>query len=201
MPVISQLAAAVFDRDNVLFYLVVAVTGLILVLASHSAFTAFPALASILATDGFLPRQLRTRGDRLSFSNGVLALAGAALLLILVFRADVTQLIQLYVVGVFVSFTFSQLGMIKHFSRLIRSTPNRRLRRKMMRSRLINLIGFILTATVLVVVLVSKFVFGAWIAVAGIFLLGLAMYSINRHYQQVARELAVDETGHRGCTR
>ena len=195
MPVISQLAAAVFDRDNVLFYLVVAVTGLILVLASHSAFTAFPALASILATDGFLPRQLRTRGDRLSFSNGVLALAGAALLLILVFRADVTQLIQLYVVGVFVSFTFSQLGMIKHFSRLIRSTPNRRLRRKMMRSRLINLIGFILTATVLVVVLVSKFVFGAWIAVAGIFLLGLAMYSINRHYQQVARELAVDETG------
>lgn len=192
-PVISQLAATVFDRGNVLFYLVLAATGLILVLASHSAFTAFPSLASILATDGFLPRQLRTRGDRLSYSNGVMALAGAALVLILIFEADVTELIQLYVVGVFVSFTFSQLGMIKHFSRQIRSTPHKPVRRRMARSRVINLIGFIMTATVLVVVLVSKFVFGAWIAVAGILILALIMYSIHRHYEQVAQELAVDE--------
>jgi amino acid transporter len=191
-PVLSQLAETVFGGGALLFYLMVAATAAILVLASHSAFNAFPQLASILATDGFLPRQLRTRGDRLSFSNGVLALAAAAVVLVLIFNADVTRLIPLYVIGVIVSFTCSQLGMIRHWSREIRATPHRPVRRRMVRSRLINLVGFILTVTVLVVVLVSKFIFGAWLAVLGIVVLWLIMHSINRHYVQVARELALD---------
>jgi amino acid transporter len=192
MPVLSQLAGAVFGAGHPLFYLVLVATVLVLVLAGHTAFGSFPALASILARDGFLPRQLRTRGDRLSYSNGVLTLAGAALVLVLVFRADVTRLIQLYVVGVFISFTVSQLGMIRHWGRQMRATPHRRVRYRMGRSRLVNLVGFLLTATMLVVVLASKFIFGAWLVLLGIGLLSLAMYSISRHYERLGRELAVD---------
>jgi amino acid transporter len=192
MPVLSQLAGTVFSPGHPLFYLVMAATVLVLVLAGHMAFGSFPALASILATDGFLPRQLRTRGDRLGYSNGVLTLAGAALVLVLLFGADVTRLIQLYVVGVFVSFTVSQLGMIRHWGRLMRATPHRRVRYRMGRSRLVNLVGFVLTATMLVVVLASKFIFGAWLVVLGVAVLSLGMYSINRHYERLGRELAVD---------
>ncbi|WP_312856808.1 APC family permease [Arthrobacter mobilis] len=192
MPVLSQLAGTVFGAGHPLFYLVMAATVLVLALAAHMAFGSFPTLASILATDGFLPRQLRTRGDRLGYSNGILTLAGAALVLVLLFRADVTQLIQLYVVGVFVSFTISQLGMIRHWGRQLRATGHRRVRHRMARSRMVNLIGFALTATMLVVVLASKFIFGAWLVVLGIVALSLVMYSINRHYERLARELAVD---------
>ena len=97
-----------------------AATGVILVLAANTAFNGFPVLASILARDGYLPRQLHTRGDRLAFSNGIIILAGFAIVLIVAFNAEVTRLIQLYIVGVFVSFTISQTGMVRHWTRLLR---------------------------------------------------------------------------------
>ena len=115
----SPRASSTTSRSR--FYLVAAATGVILVLAANTAFNGFPVLASILARDGYLPRQLHTRGDRLAFSNGILLLAGFAILLIYAFDAQVTRLIQLYIVGVFVSFTVSQTGMIRHWTRLLRT--------------------------------------------------------------------------------
>ena len=100
-------------------------TGLILVLAANTAFNGFPVLGSILAQDGYLPRQLHTRGDRLAYSNGIVLLAVFAMLLIFAFNAEVTRLIQLYIVGVFISFTLSQTGMVRHWTRLLRTETDR----------------------------------------------------------------------------
>ncbi len=192
-PAISQIAATVFGNGSIPFIIIVAATGVILVFASNTAFNGFPVLASILAQDGFLPRQLRTRGDRLAFSNGVLALAAGSLVLIIAFNADVTKLIQLYIVGVFISFTSSQLGMIRHWTRELRRVKDKSVRRHMMRSRVINTMGFLMTLTVLTIVLVTKFEQGAWIALLAMFVLFLIMWSIRAHYDNVAKELAVDE--------
>lgn len=192
-PVVSQLARTVFTAGSPAFYLVVAATALILMLAGHAAFNAFPVLASILATDGYLPRQLRTRGDRLTFSNGILALGLGAVVLILLFRADVTALVQLYIVGVFVSFTGGQLGLIRHWNRELRSTVGKQNRWRIHKSRAINTLGFALTAAVLVVILITKFEYGAWIAVLAMAVLFGLMRSIKRHYDSVASELAIDD--------
>lgn len=193
-PVLSQLASTIFSAGSLPFYLVVGATALILVLAGHASFNGFPVLASVLAKDGYLPRQLRTRGDRLTFSNGILALGAAAVLLIVVFRADVTQLVQLYIVGVFVSFTVSQLALIRHWTRELRSTVDKQLRWRMNKSRAINTAGFLLTSAVLAVVLVTKFEYGAWVAVLAMAVLFAIMLSIKRHYDEVARELAIDDS-------
>ena len=114
---IAQIAAAVFDNFPPGFYFVVIVTGVILVLAANTAFNGFPVLGSILASDGYAPRALGSRGDRLAYSNGIVFLAVMAIVLIVAFDAEVTRLIQLYIVGVFVSFNLSQLGMIRHWTR------------------------------------------------------------------------------------
>ena len=144
--VIAQVGRAVFGDSSPLFYVLQFVTALILVLAANTAFNGFPVLASILARDGYLPRQLHTRGDRLAFSNGILLLSGFAILLIVVFQASPTRLIQLYIIGVFVSFVCSQTGMIRHWNRLLRTTTDRAVRRHMIRSRTINTIGACFTA-------------------------------------------------------
>jgi hypothetical protein len=162
------------------------------VLAANTAFNGFPVLASILARDGYLPRQLRTRGDRLAFSNGILLLSGFAILLIVVFQASPTRLIQLYIIGVFVSFTCSQTGMIRHWNRLLRTTTDRGARRHMLRSRTINTIGACFTGVVLVIVLVSKFASGAWIVVVAMPVIWLTMRGVFRHYKSVATELEPD---------
>jgi amino acid transporter len=192
-PVISQLAETVFGNGSIPFYIVVAATGLILVFASNTAFNGFPVLASILAKDGFLPRQMRTRGDRLAFSNGIIALGLGALVLIFVFDADVTRLIQLYIVGVFVSFTASQLGMIRHWTAKLRTERIPEARHRMQRSRAINAVGFGMTALVLLIVLVTKFTHGAWIALLAMGGLYLMMFTIRAHYDSVARELSVED--------
>ena len=175
------------------FYVVSFVTGLILVLACNTAFNGFPVLGSILAQDRYLPRQLHTRGDRLAFSNGIVFLAVVALVLIVAFQADVGALIQLYIVGVFVSFTFSQLGMIRHWNKLLRTERDGRERRRMRRSQTINGIGFCFTAVVLVIVLITKFLAGAWIAIVAMGIIYVTMRAIHRHYDRVAREIAADE--------
>ena len=190
-PVISQLSSAVFHGWGFMTTAVAVVTGLILVLAANTAFNGFPVLGSILARDGFLPRQLHTRGDRLAFSNGILALAGGAIVLIWAFDAQVTRLIQLYIVGVFVSFTLSQLGMTRHWTRELRTEPDPALRRRMRRSRVISAFGFVMTATVLAIVLVTKFVRGAWIAILAMAFVFVLMRAIRRHYDRVAAELAL----------
>jgi amino acid transporter len=192
-PAISQIAQTVFGAGSIPFYIVVAATGVILVFASNTAFNGFPVLGSILAQDGYLPRQLRTRGDRLAFSNGVLALAAGALVLIISFDADVTKLIQLYIVGVFISFTLSQLGMIRHWGRELKLAKDPAAKLRMIKSRTINTVGFGMTSLVLVIVLITKFQQGAWIALLAMFVLFLIMWSIRAHYDNVARELAVDE--------
>ena len=190
--VIAQLAEALYGTTP-LFYFTIACTGLILVLAANTAFNGFPVLGSILARDGWLPRQLDHRGDRLAYSNGIVVLALAAVALIVAFDAEVTKLIQLYIVGVFVSFTLSQLGMIRHWNRLLSDETDPASRSQMRRSRVVNAIGLAMTGTVLVIVLITKFLAGAWIAIATMVVLFVIMRSIRRHYRDVSTELEIDD--------
>ncbi len=192
-PLISQIASGVFDGFPPGFYFVVSITGVILVLAANTAFNGFPVLGSILAQDGLLPRALGSRGDRLAYSNGILFLALMSMALIWVFDAETTRLIQLYIVGVFVSFNLSQLGMIRHWTRHLKTERDPAERRRMLRSRAINTFGLGMTAVVLVIVLVTKFLAGAWIAILAMLVFFAIMQGIHRHYRNVALELAADE--------
>lgn len=192
-PLIAQLSQAVFSGFGPAVAVVAVVTGLILVLAANTAFNGFPVLGSILARDGYLPRQLHTRGDRLAFSNGIISLALGAVVLIWAFDAQVTRLIHLYIVGVFVSFTLSQLGMVRHWNRELRTEPDTAARTRMKRSRAINAVGLGLTGVVLVVVLVTKFTRGAWIALLAMACIFVVMQAIRRHYALVSEELALGD--------
>ncbi|MFB9369313.1 APC family permease [Kitasatospora sp. NPDC001664] len=189
---LAQISEAVFSNFTPGFYFIAAVTGLILVLAANTAFNGFPVLGSILAQDRYLPRQLHTRGDRLAFSNGIILLAGAAILFIVAFDADPTRLIQLYIVGVFVSFNMSQSGMIRHWTRLLRVEKDPKKRSHMQRSRAINAFGLVMTMAVLIVVLATK-ISHAWIAIAAMVVLFVMMKAIRRHYDRVSRELVAAE--------
>ncbi|MGW2112470.1 APC family permease [Streptomyces sp. NPDC001948] len=193
-PVITQVAEAVFGNGSFLFIVLAAATALVLFLAANTAYNGFPVLGSILAQDRYLPRQLHTRGDRLAFSNGIVLLAGAAALLVVIYGADSTRLIQLYIVGVFVSFTLSQTGMVRHWNRHLRTERDADKRRHMIRSRAINAFGAFLTGLVLVVVLVTKFTHGAWVALLGMCIFFATMTAIRKHYDRVAEEIAADET-------
>ena len=192
-PAISQMAEALFHGFPPGFYFVGAVTGVILVLAANTAFNGFPVLGSILAQDGYAPRALASRGDRLAYSNGIVFLAIMAIILIQAFNAETTQLIQLYIVGVFVSFNLSQLGMIRHWTRHLLSETDPAARRRMHRSRLINTVGLSFTAVVLVIVLITKFLAGAWITILAMIIFFVIMRGIHSHYERVAEELAADE--------
>jgi len=190
--IMGQLAGTVFDGFPPGFFLVIAMTMVILFLAANTAFNGFPVLGSILAKDGYLPRALYTRGDRLAYSNGIILLAASAIGLVLAFNASVTALIQLYVVGVFVSFTVSQLGMLRHWTRHLRTETDPGLRAHMKRSRVINAIGLTCTGTVLIIVLASKLLYGAYLAILAMALLFGLMLAIARHYDKVSRETALD---------
>lgn len=189
--VIVQIAQASFGSFTLGTLIIAAATALILVLAANTAYNGFPVLASILANDRFLPRQLHNRGDRLAFSNGILFLAATAIIMVYAFDASVTRLIQLYILGVFTSFTLGQLGMIKHWTRNIKNTTDKDLISKMKRSRIINSIGFVMTGTVLVIVLVTKFTHGAWMVVVAIPLLMAMMSAIYVYYRKVNDELTL----------
>jgi amino acid transporter len=190
---VAQLANAVFGSFFPGTYYLLFFTGLILVLAANTAFNGFPVLGSILAQDRFLPRQLHTRGDRLAFSNGILFLAGFAIVLVLAFEAEVTRLIQLYIVGVFVSFVLSQSGMIRHWNRHLRSETDPAARRRMRRAQVINSFGLFMTSSVLVIVLITKFTSGAWIAIAAMAAIFVLMTAIRKHYDRVAEELRTQD--------
>jgi len=188
--VIAQLGEAVFGSSSAGFYLLQAFTAAILVLAANTAFNGFPILASILGQDGYLPRQFARRGDRLVFSNGIVLLGLLAAGLIAAFGASTTRLIQLYIIGVFVSFTLSQAGMVRHWGRRLATERDRPVRRHLHRSRAVNLAGATATAVVLVVVLVTKFSHGAWLVTLAIPALYALMTGVHRHYDRVARDLA-----------
>ena len=184
--VVAQIAHAVFG-GGFFFYVVQIFTTAILVLAANTSYQDFPRLSAILARDRFLPRQFANRGDRLVFSNGVVVLTALACLLIVVFNADLTRLIQLYVVGVFTSFTLSQTGMVRHWLKEKRKGPNAG--RGWRRSIVINGIGATATLVVLVVVTYTKFKHGAWIVIAAMPFIVMMFLSIHRHYEAVLREL------------
>jgi amino acid transporter len=187
--VIAQIAGAVFGNSSIGFFAVQAFTAAILVLAANTAFNGFPILASILGQDGFLPRQFARRGDRLVFSNGIVILAILAVALVWAFDASTTRLIQLYIIGVFVSFTLSQAGMVRHWLTLVARTPQPAERHRIRRALAINAVGAATTALVLVIVLITKFTHGAWIVVIAMPLVFLVMTGIRSHYDSVAIEL------------
>lgn len=192
--VIAQVAGAVFGVDSVLFFVVQAGAALILLLAANTAFNGFPMLGSLLAQRRYLPRQLHTRGDRLAHSNGIVLLGLVAIALIAAFAGSVTALIQLYIIGVFTSFTLSQIGMVRHWNHLL-AEAGATDRARYHRSRLVNAVGAALTATVLVVVLITKFTHGAYLVVIAIPLLYFLMRAIHRHYRDVRRELEPERDG------
>ena len=193
--VIAQIAAAVFGSGSIAFYAVQAFTAAILVLAANTAFNGFPILASLLGEDGFLPRQFARRGDRLVFSNGIVILAVLAMALIWAFDASTTRLIQLYIIGVFVSFTLSQAGMVRHWLELMTRARQQSERGRIRRSLAINAVGAATTALVLAIVLVTKFTHGAWIVVIAMPLVFALMTAIRRHYDRVTIELRPGPAG------
>mgnify|MGYP001042940898 CR=1 FL=1 len=181
--VVSQIARAVLG-ESWLYYLVQFGTALILFLAANTAYAGFPRLASILARDRYLPRQLANLGDRLVFANGILLLGAAAVLLTVTFRADTHSLIPLYMIGVFVTFTLSQTGMVRRW--VTQRPPAWKVRMP------ISAVGAVVTGVVTVVVAVAKFAEGAWISLALMPALVLLMQAIHRHYEDLKQQLSLE---------
>ena len=184
--VVAQIAIGIFGNGSVGFFVVQFFTAAILILAANTAYQDFPRLASILGRDGYMPSQFVNRGDRLVFSNGVIVLGFLACLFIYVFDADLNTLIHFYVVGVFTSFTLSQSGMVKHW--IVEGRKGAAAMRGWRRSIVINFIGAITTAVVLVVVIISKFAEGAWLSMLIVALLVPMFLGIHRHYAWVREQ-------------
>ncbi|MFL5805858.1 MAG: APC family permease [Roseiflexaceae bacterium] len=182
--VVSQIASRVIGTGPFFFVLQVA-TALILVLAANTSYADFPRLASLLSRDRFLPRQFSSRGDRLVFSNGILALGVFAALLVLLFNAREQAMLPLYAIGVFISFTLSQFGMVRHWLRV--HEPG------WQRSVVINAIGAVLTGVVLIVIVTTKFAHGAWAVLVLLPILVLLFRSVHQHYIDVAHQLSLEK--------
>ena len=179
--VVSMLARNAFGR-NMLYYNIQASTALILFLAVNTSYQDFPRLSSILARDGFMPRQMANRGDKLVFSNGIIILAGLSIVLLVAFRGETHSLIPLYAVGVFLSFTLSQSGMVRHWLKEKHPIPHH---------IALNGLGALTTGVVTVVIAVSKFTHGAWMVIVLIPVIVLAFLRVERHYQRVAKLLSL----------
>ena len=198
MSVMAQIGGAVFGYNNWMFYVIQAGTAAVLLLAANTAFNGFPLLSSVLAQDKFAPKALLTRGDRLVYSNGMLSLSAAALILIIAYQASVTGLIQLYIIGVFTSFTIGQIGMLKHWGRLqkpkkkLSNDENAANRKEAMSGILINGLGAAMTGSVLIIVTITKFTHGAWLVFIIMPVLFAVMFYTRRYYDQVSREIAMD---------
>ncbi|MGE0201709.1 MAG: APC family permease [Candidatus Melainabacteria bacterium] len=184
--VVSQIARAVFGGGSPMYWLVQLSTMVILILAANTSFSGFPRLASLLARDGFLPRQLMTLGDKLVFSNGIFLLGMVSAFLILIYGADTHALIPLYAVGVFITFTLAQAGMVIYQKR---ERP-----KGWQAGRVINALGTVTTGLVAVLLTYEKFAEGAWIILLAIPVLILAFYKVRAHYQSIGRQLALPET-------
>jgi len=185
---LGLMAQYLYNGKGVMFWLTMIATFLILIVAANTAYADFPRLASIVARDGFLPRQFFNRGARLVFSNGVIFLAGVAAALIVVFKGDISKLIPLYAFGVFTGFTLSQAGMVRHH--LKEREPRWRI------GMTINMIGAVTTGAIAGIVVVSKFTEGAWIPAALIPVMVFSFRAIGKHYQRTRQSMAV-EVGYR----
>jgi len=185
--VASILARAIFG-ENLLYYNIQFATMLILLVAANTSFADFPRLSSIMARDGFMPRQLANRGDKLVFSNGILILSSLSILLLIVFRGETHALIPLYAIGVFLSFTLSQAGMVRHWLKLKGEHPKPH-------HIILNGLGALTTGIVTIVIAVSKFALGAWIVVVLIPLMVLGLLRVRRHYEEVAQRLSLEGAG------
>lgn len=202
--VISQLARTVFDSRGVLYLSTVAGTTIILVLATNTAYADFPRLAALQAADGFLPRQLTYRGSRLVFSRGIISLGVIASLLVFIFQASVTALIPLWAIGVFLSFTLSQLGMARRWWKIGHLAPGVEIRERGSTLQykqgwqwrlVINAFGALCTAIVTVVFTIAKFRDGAWVVILLLPLLVIFFFSIHRHYRKLAHDLSLEKFG------
>ena len=202
----AQVAAATFGSGSILFYVVQAATACVLLLAANTAFNGFPLLGSVLARDGYAPKALNTRGDRLVYSNGMIILGLAAVLVLILFQAKLTTLIQLYIIGVFVSFSLGQIGMVRHWRRelrlLARGTSSTAVaaRREAWSGLFINTLGATFTVVVLVIVTITKFTHGAWLVFLAIPVLSFLMVGVHRYYRDVEHEITMDDDVHFGAT-
>jgi amino acid transporter len=200
----AQVASATFGAGSVAFFIIQAATACVLLLAANTAFNGFPLLGSVLAREGYAPKALNTRGDRLVFSNGMIVLGLAAVVVLVVFQANLTNLIQLYIIGVFVSFSLGQIGMVRHWKRVLRETHNRPLaevvaeRRSAVTGLAINFMGAVMTVSVLIVVTITKFTHGAWMVFFAIPVLALLMLGVKRYYRDVEHEISIEDTTHFG---
>jgi len=183
--VVSMLARSALGQ-NLLYYNVQAATAMVLFLAVNTSFADFPRLSSILARDGFMPRQMANRGDKLVFSNGIIILAGVSILLLVAFHGETHALIPLYAVGVFLSFTLSQAGMVRHWLKEERPAPHH---------IVLNGLGALTTGIVTLVIAISKFALGAWMVIVLIPLLVLGLLRVRRHYEEVAQRLSLEGAG------
>ena len=190
--VIAQLGVAIFGNGSIMFFVLQSATAAILLLAANTAFNGFPLLSSVLAKDKYAPKALLTRGDRLVYSNGMLSLTAAALVMVIGFQADVTKLIQLYVLGVFTSFTVGQIGMLVHWKRGVKDGSISK--REALSGRIINGIGATMTGVVLVIVTLTKFLEGAWIVFVIAIPLYWVMLNTNRYYKTIEAEIALDSS-------
>jgi amino acid transporter len=205
----AQVAAATFGAGSIPFFIIQAATACVLLLAANTAFNGFPLLGSVLSRDGYAPKALNTRGDRLVYSNGMIILGIAAIGVLIVYQANLTTLIQLYIIGVFVSFSLGQIGMVRHWRRSLRELRDlpadaaaqesaSSARRSAHTGLVINSMGAALTVFVLLIVTVTKFTHGAWLVFIAIPILATLMIGVNRYYRDVEHEIAVDDTTHFG---
>ncbi len=200
--IISQMARTIFGEGNILYLAVIAGTALILLMAANTSYADFPRLAALQAADGFLPRQLTYRGGRLVFSWGILTLALAASLLVIVMRASTTALIPLYAIGVFLSFTLSQTGMVIRFRKIGRLQPGETLKGletdleydpHWRQHMLISGAGAIMTFVVMLIFAITKFTSGAWVVIVIIPILVYLFSRIHLHYKDVAEALSMEK--------
>lgn len=182
--VLSQISLGIYGNSP-MYYVVQATTAIILLMAANTSYSDFPLLMSLISRDGFAPRQLSHRGDRLSFSNGIIVLSVVAAILIIVFRGSTNRLIPLYAIGVFISFTLSQFGMFKHWIT--------RREEHWVHKAVINGIGALVTAVVVLIIAYTKFPKGAWIVIVIIPLLVFAMLKVKKHYNSVAQQLKMGQ--------
>lgn len=207
----AQVAAATFGTGSIPFFIIQAATACVLLLAANTAFNGFPLLGAVLARDGYAPKALNTRGDRLVYSNGMIILGIVAIGVLIVYQANLTTLIQLYIIGVFVSFSLGQIGMVRHWRRALRGLndlppeaakqQSAAIERRSAISGLwINSVGAAMTVLVLVIVTITKFTHGAWLVFIAIPILAVLMIGVNRYYRDVEHEIRMDETVHFGSS-
>lgn len=207
----AQVAAATFGMGSIPFFIIQAATACVLLLAANTAFNGFPLLGAVLARDGYAPKALNTRGDRLVYSNGMIILGIVAIGVLIVYQANLTTLIQLYIIGVFVSFSLGQIGMVRHWRRALREfkllpaeaakQQSAAIERRSAISGLwINSVGAAMTVLVLLIVTVTKFTHGAWLVFIAIPILAVLMIGVNRYYRDVEHEIQMDDTVHFGSS-